>query len=520
MDMSRSLAALAVTLAVAVPAQAAEVTPPMQLPSPATAAQTKRWLIGVKPGAHVRVSARRVRARTFSVPAGRARAVARELRRQDALLYAEPDVGVRRASVSDFALDGWARGAVVSSNLSWPVPGAAIGVIDDFVDPTTPDLIGQVGYLNARAGSQIEGAHGTEVASAAAAAYNGKGVTGVLPGAPIASWGVPFEATCADVAQGVDASVDAGVKVVNISLGSIGRCFTEYLAVQRAYGAGTLIVAAAGNDYEDGNPVIYPAAFPHVMSVAAVDQQLRSASFSSANAAVDISAPGVEVPLATPLGFDNEDGSVDGFTVADGTSFSSPMVAGAAAWLFTSRPDLEVGQIADVLRFSALDLAGRGYDNDTGWGLLNVEGALAEAAPLDDPLEPNDGITMVNGTVFKGADTPVWAGNGRRFLRGFADQVEDPVDVYRFRLRGRSHARITLKARYGDADLEIFDRGAKTVSDRNDRVCRSIRGLRRTDVCSIVWNGRRTRIGYAAVTVADSDDGITSDYTLGFKRTG
>ena len=522
MRRATALASLAALLLTAAPAAASadEIAPPMRLPAVGATAssQAPDWLLGVRPGTPLPPGARRVQPGTILVGRDRARALAARLERRGVLTYAEPDRPVDRASVADANMGGWARGAVVDPGVSWPTDPRAIAVIDDFVDSSVPDLQGQVSYLNATATSQVEGPHGTEVASAAAAAYQGTGVAGVLPGAPIASWGVPVEATCSDITRGIDAARVARVAVVNISMGSRGACFSQYLAAQKAYGAGVLVVASAGNDYQDGNPVIYPAAFPHVISVAAVDEQLRSAPFSSANAAVDVSAPGVNVPLAIPPAFDTEDGTQDGFTLAHGTSFSAPMVAGAAAWLKAARPGLSVGQIADVLRFSAADLAAQGYDNDTGWGLVDVGRALQHPAPAEDPLEPNDGIAFVNGSVFSKPDAFRWKGTGAARLSAFADQVEDPLDVYRFRLRPRSRARITLKPRFGDADLAIFDQTAKTTSDRRGLVCASRRGLRKTDSCTVVWRGRGARVGYVAIAVADSSEGLASGYTLRFRR--
>ena len=164
------------------------------------------------------------------------------------------------------------------------------------------------------------------------------------------------------------------------------------------------MVAASGNEFAEGNPVIFPAAYPHVLSVASLNPTLTSSFFSTPNAAVDVAAPGVDVPVATPGAFDTEDGVVDGVTLASGTSFAAPIVSGAAAWLATARPDLTNGQLADTLRRSARDVAPAGYDTNTGFGLVNLGAALALPAPARDVLEPNDGITFVNGSVFSQPD--------------------------------------------------------------------------------------------------------------------
>ena len=82
--------------------------------------------------------------------------------------------------------------------------------------------------------------------------------------------------------------------MINLSFGTPSDCATLFGAVQVAFAKGSLVVAAAGNEFAQGNPVIFPAAYPHVLSVASLDPTLTSSGFSSANAAVDIAAPGVE----------------------------------------------------------------------------------------------------------------------------------------------------------------------------------------------------------------------------------
>jgi Subtilase family len=103
---------------------------------------------------------------------------------------------------------------------------------------------------------------------------------------------------------------------------------------------------------------------------------------------VDLSAPGEQVPVAIPAVFDVDDGVQDGVTLEDGTSFSSPMVAAAAAWTRLARASLSAGQVADVLRSGATDIGAEGWDPSTGWGLLNIDNALVAATPREDPGEP------------------------------------------------------------------------------------------------------------------------------------
>jgi hypothetical protein len=449
------------------------------------------------------------------VAASRARAVAGRLDRAGLLRYAEPDVPRRRASSYDGHPEQWARAALVPPELPAPAPsGAGIGIVDDLVDRSHPDVAHTA--IVAADGLPPAGPHGTMVASVAAGAAGNGGVMGLLPGAPLLSYA--SDLTCGDIAHGIDALADAGAGVINLSFGG-GPCVTELVAVEQAIGRGIVVVAAGGNDFQQGNPVAYPAAYPHVVSVASVGfPDHASSAFSNANTAIDVSAPGEGVPAAVPLAFDVYDGLQDGSTLAAGTSFAAPMVAGAAAWLRAARPDLSALQVADTLRLGALDLGPSGWDRDTGWGLASVPGALAVPAPRIDPLEPNDDMPFVNGTYFDGADRPIFRGSGSRRLRATVDFAEDPYDVYRFRMAGRSALKATLRPSYGDPDLLAFHGRARHVRHGGAIVARSER-VRGPDRVRLVNRGRRRAAGYLVVRAASGEGTIDSLYTLDVVRT-
>ena len=123
-----------------------------------------------------------------------------------------------RQSAFDADPGGYARGFVVDPGLAPPAPGAGrLAVVDDLVDVSHPDLAGHARQL--KPGPILAG-HGTEVASVAAGAFNGFGVLGVFPGAPVLSIGLPQEIECFDAADGILAAADAGAKVINLSFGS------------------------------------------------------------------------------------------------------------------------------------------------------------------------------------------------------------------------------------------------------------------------------------------------------------
>jgi hypothetical protein len=494
---------------------------PMRLPTAgarAAASQPGTWLVGARAGADVTALARRYGARalrlagSFSVPRDDARAFAAALKDRGALAYAEPDVKLRRHSAPDSAPAGWSRGPVVPPTVPPPAPKVSVGIVDDFVDTTLPDLGAQTRILNGP--PAITGAHGTEVASAVSAAANGVGVMGIFPSVPLISYGLPANITCGAASNGIIAVVNAGAKVVNLSFGSATQCATLFRTVEAAYGAGALVVAAGGNEFLQGNPASYPAAWPHVLSVAAVNQNGAPGFFSNRNAAIDIAAPGVAVPLDVPLALD-VDGTPDATTNDSGTSFASPMVAGAAAWIMSARQGLTNGQVADVLRESAIDIGAPGYDTQTGFGLVNIPKALAAPEPVDDPLEPNDEIAFIDGSAFRSADPYVWRGTKRPALRASVDVVEDPVDVYRVRVPARSDARAVLRTTFGDADLFSFPGSRKTLSGKPQS--RSQKNGRATDALTLRNPSGSSRRFYVAI-ISASRASLNSAYSLSFTR--
>jgi hypothetical protein len=494
---------------------------PMELPAAgprAASLQPAGWLVGARPGAKVARVAARYGARplrlpgTFAVSRANARGFAAALRRRAALVYAEPDATLGRRSAPDAAPGGWARGAVVTPATVPPAARVTVGIVDDFVDTTLPDLAAQTRILNGP--PAITGSHGTEVASAVSAAANGTGVIGVFPSVPLVSYGLPSEITCSAAANGIVAVINAKAAIVNLSFGSANQCFTLFRTIEAAYGAGTLVVAAGGNEFLQGNRPSYPAAWPHVLSVAAVNQAGQPAFFSNQNAAIDLAAPGEVVPVDVPLGLD-KDGTPDATTNDSGTSFAAPMVAGAAAWVWSARADLTNGQVADVLRESAVDLAARGYDSQTGFGLVNIPRALTAPTPQDDPLEPNDEITFVDGTSFRDPDPYVWRGLPRPPLRASVDEIEDPVDVYRIRVPAGRRARVLLRTVFGDSDLFVFPGNRRTLAGRP--LARSQNNGRRTDAVTVRNASRVPRRFYVAVVSAGRTS-LNSAYSLVFRR--
>jgi subtilisin family serine protease len=340
----------------------------------------------------------------------------------------------------------WWLNAVGADRATPPAaPGKPVAVIDTGVDVTQPEFAAlALLLLNAqRVPARGEEYHGTAVASVIAAPADGRGMIGVYPGAALESYDVGG-GTLADVIAGISATIQQpGPGVINLSVGFEGAAGARLLgvAIDSAVAAGWLVVAAAGNAGDRGSPKTYPADLPHVLTVAATDRNANVAPFSNRSPWTDIAAPGVGILAAVPTWKDPS-----GYATLTGTSFAAPIVSGAAAWLWTTRPQLDRSQVGTILRRSAHDIDAPGVDPNAGWGILDIPAALATPAPIRDPQEPNDDIPLVSdGGLFQVGTTPlVDAKHRRNRVVARLTPSDDPADVYRlFVPAGREvHARL------------------------------------------------------------------------------
>ena len=506
-----ALAALAAspTAASAAPLANSPTPPRVALPGDAGAASAAidrdTWIVATRPGGGAIARAHggeRIAARAFLVPRGRARALAAALRTRGLLDYAEPNrVSERFQAPAPDPLEGFAswRDFVVGGAVA-PVAtpsSPVIAVVDTRIDESHPEIAGS--NITAASGGRLADFHGTATSAVAAAPANGVGFIGLWPGARALNVPLPNgdNILCSDSSRAIGRAIRAGADVINMSYGAANfRCATEERQILRAIAAGAVPVAAAGNEFQDGNPLEFPASLPHVITVAAVGPDDRPTGFSSESAAIDLSAPGVDIFTAVPAAFDTQ-GARDGFAFLAGTSFASPMVAAAIAWVRAARPDLTPYQAAQVVRLGVRDVGGRGYEDATGFGVLSMPLALVREAPAEDPQEPNDDIRYVNGREFGSPLKPLFRGRSAR-VSATADYAEDPVDVYRVKLRAGRRVRLALAPQVGDPDLFVFGPRARSV-----RKSRSLRSSTRagdaTERLTIRNRGRRTRTYYVAV---------------------
>jgi subtilisin family serine protease len=324
----------------------------------------------------------------------------------------------------------WWLGHIGADRVDAPGPGKPVTVIDTGIDVAHPEFAGRptTVLLNAQRLIGRRDFHGSAVASVVGAPANGVGVVGVYPQAFLRSWdGSPDGVlTASDVISGIGAAAALGPGVISLSLGGFFQSRIEEEAILDAVARGCIVVAAVGNEREVGSPLAFPANLPHVLTVASTNASDQVSIFSSETAGMDLAAPGEAIPVARP-------GSPTGYSSESGTSFAAPIVAGAVAWVWTARPDLDHTQVIELMRRSSRDVAPVGRDADTGFGLLDIPTALTRPAPAPDPLEPNDTVDQVrpNG-VFPAAKRPLTdSSRGRAALTARVDVADDPRDVYR-----------------------------------------------------------------------------------------
>ena len=294
--------------------------------------------------------------------------------------------------------------------------GVTVGVIDSGIDPNSHEFTGRI---HAQSGD-VTGAgrplgdddgHGTEVTRVLAAAKDDRDVHGIAFNATILALRADQAGSCTTaapgedaaqcsfydsaIAAGVDRAIDNGARVVNISLGGAGGASaTLRAAINRATQVGIIIVASAGNEGNDAVPAFdpnNPSPFAQallangnglVIIAASVDDQGVISNFSNK---AGVSQASVLSALGQGICCEYRDDAIYRFDqngqtitrVFNGTSFSAPQIAGAAALLAQAFPNLTGSQIVNLLLTSARDAGDPGTDAIYGRGILDIARAFA-----------------------------------------------------------------------------------------------------------------------------------------------
>jgi thermitase len=318
------------------------------------------------------------------------------LQRNPLIEFAEPDYILELDGIANdpYFSSQWHL-SKIQANTAWDTTvgssSITIAILDTGVEGSHPDLASKLvsgwNFYNGNSDTSDVHGHGTAVAgTAAAASNNGVGVAGVAWGCKIMPIrisdpeGYAYDST---IAKALNWAADNGARVANISFRA-SNSSTVKTAAQYFQSKGGVVVISSGNeglfDSTTDNP--------YVLTVSATDSTDAVTSWSNTGNNVDLAAPGLYI-LTTATG-----GSYASWS---GTSFSAPVVAGAAALVLSAQPALTGAQAADALKKSADDLGSAGFDTKYGWGRVNVNKAVALAlttpVPVADTIAPSIRIT-------------------------------------------------------------------------------------------------------------------------------
>ncbi len=277
-----------------------------------------------------------------------------------------------------------------------------IAIIDTGIDLGHPEFAGKLvagtNIVNPGFPADDDNGHGTLVAGLAAAATDdATGIAGVAWRAklmPVKVLDSKGDGSEFKTIKGLEWAVANGAHVVNMSIGSCndsGECAPGSdegaLAMDRAWSAGAVLVAAAGN--AGVSEASYPAAYAYVLGVSATDRNDKLASYSNRGFYIDVAAPGggdspyCNDPPNNVYGtyrssYDCDSGGPfpAGYITMHGTSLSCPMVAGLAAVLLGQNLNRSNNEVASLIMGTADPQEGSGWNEKYGFGRVNMYRAL------------------------------------------------------------------------------------------------------------------------------------------------
>lgn len=244
--------------------------------------------------------------------------------------------------------------------------GVKVAVLDSGIvpHPDLPGLVQSIEIVPFQSDLNKTHGHGTAVASLIAGVD--ASAPGIAPAAQLISIRISDDSGQADsfaMAAGILAAVDAGADLINISMGTTVDNPLIAEAVTYAHDHDSLIVASAGNSEQ--TDATYPAAYPSVISVGAVDARGEHLDFSNYGTSLSLTAPGYGLSAAWPG---------DSYTRISGTSASAPIVTGAIAATMSSGAGktMNARKAAEIVMNHSDEAGISGPDSEYGVGILNV----------------------------------------------------------------------------------------------------------------------------------------------------
>ncbi|HQR80778.1 MAG TPA: S8 family serine peptidase [Actinomycetota bacterium] len=265
--------------------------------------------------------------------------------------------------------------------------GTTVAVLDTGVKASHPDLRGKVarGYnaITGKPGARRDdNGHGTILAGIIAGRINGSGIAGLAPNArilPVKVLDADGVGDSDDIARGIIWAVDNGADVINMSFGADASNRVEAEAIDYARGAGVTLIAAGGN--EGARLVMYPAGYPGVLGVGAVDFNDKRASFSNQGSHIDVVAPGQGILSSF---------ATRPYTWTSGTSMATAYVSAVAALAMSYSPGAGGEPLLQQIMATARDIGATGRDPETGAGIVDPAALLEQQGGGRAPGMPRD----------------------------------------------------------------------------------------------------------------------------------
>ena len=268
----------------------------------------------------------------------------------------------------------------VAANQAWDLQrgsaGVTLAVIDTGLDYNHEDLAGRrvdgYDFYNGDSDPMDDNGHGTMIAGVACANTNNSlGIAGLDWYArimPLKALNAKGEGSLDGVVNSLYRAASQGAGVINMSFTSSTYSQELETAVEYAHSKGCVMVAATGN--EGTSRIDYPAGLTYVIGVGSIGQGGNRSGFSNYNSSVDLVAPGENIYGPYPGGGGNR------YNSGSGTSEASPHVAGAALLIKAEYPGTAPDEIWRRLKDGARDLGAPGYDEEYGWGLIDMNASL------------------------------------------------------------------------------------------------------------------------------------------------
>lgn len=299
-----------------------------------------------------------------------------------------------------------------------------------------PDLkiSGGISFVGDSKNYEDDNGHGTHVAGTIVSQNNKMGTVGVAPLAEVFAVKVLDQdgtGSYENIIKGIEWAINHDINVISMSFGGLDYSEALHQEIIEASNKGIVLVAAAGNKGIGQETELYPARYPEVISVGAVDKSHNRAQFSSTGSELDIMAPGVNILSTTNDG---------GYGVLSGTSMATPHVTGAVAELWSNNKKWSSEEVREKIFDTATVIENN--KNEYGNGLLNLARALGLT---NDPIPS---IEEVPGPSTPPTDVP--------FIKA--------VDA---ELLGLSNKLLSLKQIANEQDLTVL---AKQIEEKYQKL--------------------------------------------------